>query len=320
MSKLVTDDEQIKNVARVSANSETIGELILNAIEKVGKKGIITVEESRSLDTYLEIVEGMQFDNGYLSPYMITDTNRMTVNLENAYILLTDMKINSMKEILSILEKVVETSRPLLIIADDIEAEVIATLVVNKLRGSINVAAVKAPAFGSRRKDMLEDIAILTGANVISEDKNMKFEDATLDDLGRAKTVNITKDKTTIVDGKGYLDEIKQRQEQLRTQIKETNSEYEKEKLSERLGKLSDGVGLIHVGAATETEMKEMKMRIEDALSATKAAIEEGIVIGGGATLAKISKKLDEFKLENEEQLGVEIVKKHFVNHLNKLL
>ena len=318
-SKLVTDDSEIKNVATVSANNERIGDLILKAIEKVGKKGIITVEESRSLDTTLEIVEGMQFDNGYLSPYMVTDTNRMTANLEKPYILLTDKKINSMKELLPLLEKVVETSRPLAIIADDIEAEVVATLVVNKIRGSLNVVAVKAPAFGTRRKDMLEDIAILTGGQVISEDKAMKFEEVELDDLGQAKNINITKEKTTIIDGRGYADEIMQRQEQLRNQIEETKSEYEKEKLSERLGKISNGVGVIRVGAATETEMKEMKMRIEDALSATKAAIEEGIVLGGGTILAKISNSMNDFILEKDEQLGCEIVKKALFEPLKQI-
>lgn len=320
MSKLVTNDSEIKNVATVSANSEKIGDLILEAILKVGKKGIITVEESRSLDTTLEIVEGMQFDNGYLSPYMVTDTNRMTANIENPYILLTDKKINSMKELLPLLEKVVETSRPLVIIADDIEAEVVATLVVNKIRGSLNVVAVKAPAFGSRRKEMLEDIAILTGAQVISEDKAMKFEDADIEDLGQAKNINITKEKTTIIDGKGYTEEIKNRQEQIRQQIEETKSSYEKEKLSERLGKLSDGVGVIRVGAATETEMKEMKMRIEDALSATKAAIEEGIVIGGGTALAKIAKNMEDYNLEKDEQLGCEIVKKALYYPLKQIV
>ena len=258
----------------------------------------------------------MQFDNGYLSPYMVTDTQRMSANLENPYILLTDKKINSMKEILPVLEKVVETSKPLLIVADDIEAEVVATLVVNKIRGSINVIAVKAPAFGQRRKDMLEDIAILTGAQVISEDKSMKLEDATLDDLGQAKNVTITKEKTTIVDGKGYKEEIKARQEQLKNLIKETKSDYEKEKLQERLGKISDGIGVIRVGAATETEMKEMKMRIEDALSATKAAIEEGVVIGGGVVLAKISNLISNLDLGGEENLGVSIVR----NALNEPL
>jgi hypothetical protein len=316
IARPVKSDNEIKNVATVSANSEHIGELILKAIEKVGKTGILTVEESRSLETTLEIVEGMQFDNGYLSPYMVTDTQRMSANLENPYILLTDKKINSMKEILPVLEKVVETSKPLLIVADDIEAEVVATLVVNKIRGSINVIAVKAPAFGQRRKDMLEDIAILTGAQVISEDKSMKLEDATLDDLGQAKNVTITKEKTTIVDGKGYKEEIKARQEQLKNLIKETKSDYEKEKLQERLGKISDGIGVIRVGAATETEMKEMKMRIEDALSATKAAIEEGVVIGGGVVLAKISNLISNLDLGGEENLGVSIVR----NALNEPL
>ncbi|WP_156286604.1 chaperonin GroEL [Oceanivirga salmonicida] len=320
ISYTVDNDEQIRDVATVSANDEYIGELILKAIEKVGKTGVITVEEARSLETSLEIVEGMQFENGYLSPYMVTDTNRMTVDMENPYILLTDKKINSMKEILPLLEKVVETSRPLVIIAEDIEAEVLATLVVNKIRGSLNIAAVKAPAFGSRRKDMLEDIAILTGANVISEDKAMKFEEADLDDLGSSKSIKITKEKTTIVDGKGYTNEIKDRQEYIKSQIKNTSSEYEKEKLNERLAKLSNGIGVIRVGAATETEMKEMKMRIEDALSATKAAIEEGIIIGGGAALAKISNSLNDFNLEGEEQLGVEIVKKALYEPLKQIV
>lgn len=296
-ARLLKTDKEIENVARISANSDKVGKLILQAIQKVGKTGVITVEEAKSLDTYLEIVEGMQFENGYLSPYMITDTQRMTVELENPYILLTDKKINGMKEILPLLEKIVESSRPLLIIAEDIEQEVLATLMVNKIRGSLNIACVKAPAFGSRRKDMLEDIAILTGAQVISEDKAMKFEEVELDDLGRSKSVKITKDKTIIVDGKGYENEILNRQEQIKALINETSSEYEKEKLNERLAKLSNGVGVIRVGAATETEMKEMKMRIEDALSATRAAIEEGTVIGGGACLAKIAFSMSDFSL-----------------------
>lgn len=320
IARPVIDDKEIKNVATVSANSEYIGELILKAIEKVGKTGVLTVEESRSLDTTLEIVEGMQFDNGYMSPYMVTDTQRMMASMENPYIFLTDKKINSMKEILPILEKVVETSKPLVIIADDIEAEVIATLVVNKIRGSLNVVCVKAPAFGQRRKDMLEDIAILTGAQVISEDKAMKLEDATLDDLGQAKNVNISKEKTIIIDGKGYKEEIKARQEQLKTQILESTSEYDKEKLKERLGKLSDGIGVIRVGAATETEMKEMKMRIEDALASTRAAIEEGVVIGGGTVLAKISHSMKNYTLEKEENLGCEIVKKAMFEPLRQIV
>lgn len=319
-SKIIENDEEIKQVASVSANSEHIGELILNAIQKVGKTGVITVEEDRSLETSLEIVEGMQFENGYLSPYMVTDTQRMSANLENPYILLTDKKILSMKEILPLLEKVVETSRPLLIIADDIEAEALATLVVNKIRGALNVCVVKAPAFGDRRKEMLEDIAILTGAQVISEDKAMKLEDAEIEDLGQSKSVKITKDKTIIVDGRGYSEEIKQRQEHIRIQISNSNSEYEKEKLNERLAKLSGGVAVIKVGAATETEMKELKMRIEDALNATRAAIEEGVVIGGGTVLAKISHSMSDFVLSGEEQIGCEIVKKALYSPLRQIV
>lgn len=320
ISRPVVNDGEIKNVATVSANSEYIGELILKAIEKVGKTGVLTVEESRSLETTLEIVEGMQFDNGYMSPYMVTDTQRMVTNFENPYILLTDKKINSMKELLPLLEKVVETSKPLVIIADDIEAEVIATLVVNKIRGSLNIVCVKAPAFGQRRKDMLEDIAILTGAQVISEDKAMKLEDASLDDLGQAKNVNVSKEKTIIIDGKGYKEEIKQRQENIKLQMENTTSEYDKEKLRERLGKISNGIGVIRVGAATETEMKEMKMRIEDALSATKAAIEEGVVVGGGVVLAKIANSMKDFTLEKEENLGCEIVKKAMFEPLSQIV
>ncbi|VWL85701.1 chaperonin GroEL [Oceanivirga miroungae] len=316
----VVDNNQIKNVATVSANNEYIGDLILQAIEKVGKNGVITVEENRSIDTSLEIVEGMQFDNGYLSPYMVTDTNKMIASFTNPYLLLTDKKINSMKELLPILEKVVETSRALVIITEDIDKEVLATLVVNKIRGSLNIAVVKAPAFGSRRKDMLEDIAILTGANVVSEDKAMNFSEIDLDDLGQCKSIKISKDKTIIIDGNGYENEIKNRQEQLRTLIKETTSEYEKEKLNERLAKLSDGIGLIKVGAATETEMKEMKMRIEDALAATKAAIEEGIVSGGGVTLAKIAKDLDKYKLNQDEDLARKIVKKALLEPLRQII
>lgn len=320
LARPVINDNEIKNVASISANNEYIGELILSAIEKVGKDGVLTVEESRSLDTNLEIATGMQFDNGYMSPYMVTDTQRMIASFENPYILLTDKKINSMKEILPLLEKVVETSKPLVVIADDIEAEVIATLVVNKIRGSLNIVCVKAPAFGQRRKDMLEDIAILTGAQVISEDKAMNLEDTTLEDLGRAKNINITKDKTIIVDGKGYKSEIEDRQNQLKNQIKESTSEYDKEKLRERLGKISNGIGVIRVGAATETEMKEMKMRIEDALNATKAAIEEGVVIGGGTILAKISQSMKDFTLEKEENLGCEIVKKAMLEPLKQIV
>ena len=309
-AKKVESNEEIAQVGAISAGDVEIGQLIAQAMEKVGESGVITVEEARSLDTTLDVVEGMQFDNGYLSPYMVSDSERMVVEMDNPFILITDKKISNMKELLPVLEKTVETGRPMLIIAEDVEGEALATLVVNKLRGTLNVAAVKAPAFGDRRKAMLQDIAILTGGEVISEEKGIKLENADINLLGQAKKVRITKDNTVIVDGLGAKEEIQARVGQIKNAIAETTSDYDKEKLQERLAKLSGGVAVIKVGAATETEMKERKLRIEDALNATKAAVEEGIVPGGGTILIQIAKDIEDFKLEGEEGLGVEIVKK----------
>ena len=309
-AKKVESNEEIAQVGAISAGDVEIGQLIAQAMEKVGESGVITVEEARSLDTTLEVVEGMQFDNGYLSPYMVSDSERMVVEMDNPFVLITDKKIANMKELLPILEKTVELGRPMLIIAEDVEGEALATLVVNKLRGTLNIAAVKAPAFGDRRKAMLQDIAILTGGEVISEEKGIKLETADLNFLGQAKKVRITKDNTVIVDGLGEKDAIQARIGQIKNSIAETTSDYDREKLQERLAKLSGGVAVIKVGAATETEMKERKLRIEDALNATKAAVEEGIVPGGGTILIQIAKAIEDFKLEGEEGLGVEIVKK----------
>ena len=309
-AKKVESNEEIAQVGAISAGDVEIGQLIAQAMEKVGESGVITVEEARSLDTTLDVVEGMQFDNGYLSPYMVSDSERMVVEMDNPFILITDKKISNMKELLPVLEKTVETGRPMLIIAEDVEGEALATLVVNKLRGTLNVAAVKAPAFGDRRKAMLQDIAILTGGEVISEEKGIKLENTDISLLGQAKKVRITKDNTVIVDGLGEKDEIQARIGQIKNSIAETTSDYDREKLQERLAKLAGGVAVIKVGAATETEMKEKKLRIEDALNATKAAVEEGIVAGGGTILIQIAKDIEDFKLEGEEGLGVEIVKK----------
>ena len=309
-AKKIESNSEIAQVGAISASDKEIGELIAQAMAKVGESGVITVEEAKSLDTTLDVVEGMQFDNGYLSPYMVSDSERMVVELDNPFVLITDKKISSMKELLPILEKTVEMGRPMLIIAEDVEGEALATLVVNKLRGTLNIAAVKAPAFGDRRKAMLEDIAILTGGEVISEEKGIKLETADIDFLGQAKKVRITKDNTVIVDGMGAKENIASRVGQIKNAIEETTSDYDREKLQERLAKLSGGVAVIKVGAATETEMKEKKLRIEDALNATKAAVEEGIVPGGGTILVQIAKAIEDFKLEGEEGLGVDIVKK----------
>ena len=309
-AKKVESNEEIAQVGAISAGDVEIGQLIAQAMEKVGESGVITVEEARSLDTTLEVVEGMQFDNGYLSPYMVSDSERMVVEMDNPFVLITDKKIANMKELLPILEKTVELGRPMLIIAEDVEGEALATLVVNKLRGTLNIAAVKAPAFGDRRKAMLQDIAILTGGEVISEEKGIKLETADLNFLGQAKKVRITKDNTVIVDGLGEKNAIQARIGQIKNSIAETTSDYDREKLQERLAKLSGGVAVIKVGAATETEMKERKLRIEDALNATKAAVEEGIVPGGGTILIQIAKAIEDFKLSGEEGLGVEIVKR----------
>jgi chaperonin GroEL len=312
LSKPVSGD-MIAQVGTVSANGDkTIGSIIAEAMNKVGKDGVITVEESKTMDTSLEVVEGMQFDRGYLSPYFVTDAERMEAVLDNAYILINEKKISSMKDLLPILEQVAKTGKQLLIIAEDVEGEALATLVVNKLRGTLNVAAVKAPGFGDRRKAMLEDIAILTGGKVISEDLGIKLEGITLDDLGKAKKITVDKDNTTIVEGDGSGEAIEGRVKLIRNQIEETSSDYDREKLQERLAKLVGGVAVIKVGAATETEMKEKKARVEDAMHATRAAVEEGIVAGGGVTLVKAAKVLDKFKAEgdSDEQIGVNIIKR----------
>ncbi|BDU50240.1 chaperonin GroEL [Haliovirga abyssi] len=318
-AKKIDGNEEIAQVASISAADETIGKLIAEAMAKVGENGVITVEEAKSLETTLEVVEGMQFDKGYVSPYMVTDADRMEAILEEPYILLTDKKISNMKDILPILEATVQESRPLLIISEDLEGEALATLVVNKLRGTLNVVAVKAPAFGDRRKAMLEDVAILTGGEVITEEKGLKLENATIEMLGRAKKVKVSKENTIIVDGYGDEAKIDARKHQINVQIDETTSDYDKEKLQERLAKLSGGVAVIKVGAATETEMKEKKMRIEDALNATRAAVEEGIVPGGGTILVEIAKVLEEYKLEGEEGVGVEIVKRALLAPLRQI-
>jgi len=309
LSKPTKDQEEIAQVGTISANNDTtIGNIIAEAMNKVGKEGVITVEEAKSMETTLEIVEGMQFDRGYTSPYFVTDPEKMTVNLSNPYILLNEKKISGMKDLIPILEQIARMGKPLLIIAEDVEGEALATLVVNKLRGTLQVSAVKAPGFGDRRKAMLEDIAILTGGKVISEDLGLKLENVTLNDLGTAKTVTIDKDNTTIVDGGGSRKDLEGRVKQIRAQIDETTSDYDREKLQERLAKLVGGVAVIHVGAATETEMKEKKARVEDALNATRAAVEEGIVPGGGVALLRAAKGLEKVKLEGEEQSGVTLV------------
>ncbi|MBZ7953358.1 chaperonin GroEL [Campylobacter sp. W0018] len=310
LSREVKDKKEIAQVATISANSdEKIGNLIADAMEKVGKDGVITVEEAKSINDELNVVEGMQFDRGYLSPYFITNADKMLVELSNPYILLYDKKISSLKDLLPILEQIQKTGKPLLIIAEDIEGEALATLVVNKLRGVLNISAVKAPGFGDRRKAMLEDIAILTGGEVISEELGRTLESATLEDLGQASSVIIDKDNTTIVNGVGDKANIDARINQIKAQIAETTSDYDKEKLQERLAKLSGGVALIKVGAATETEMKEKKDRVDDALSATKAAVEEGIVIGGGAALIKAKSKI-KLDLKGDEAIGAAIVER----------
>jgi chaperonin GroEL len=312
ITKKVKDKEEIKQVATVSANWDTtIGEIIADAMDKVGKDGTITVEEAKSIETTLEVVEGMQFDKGYLSPYFVTNAETMEVKLDDAYILVYEKKISSLKDLLPILEKVAKIGKPLLIIAEEVEGEALATLVVNKLRGTINVCAVKAPGFGDRRKAMLEDIAILTGGKCITEDLGIKLENLTIEDLGRAKSVVVDKENTTLVEGGGKASEIQGRINQIRRQIEETTSDYDREKLQERLAKLAGGVAVINVGAATETEMKEKKARVEDALHATRAAVEEGIVAGGGVALIRCLPAIDAVKTDNEdERIGVDIVKR----------
>ena len=312
IAKKVKDKEEIKQVATVSANwDSTIGEIIADAMDKVGKDGTITVEEAKSIDTTLDVVEGMQFDKGYLSPYMVTNADTMEAKLEDAYILLYEKKVSSLKDLLPLLEKVAKVGKPMLIIAEEVEGEALATLVVNKLRGILNVVAVKAPGFGDRRKAMCEDIAILTGGKFISEDLGLKLENLELTDLGRAKSIVVDKENTTIVEGAGKSSEIQGRVNQIRRQIEETTSDYDREKLQERLAKLAGGVAVINVGAATETEMKEKKARVEDALHATRAAVEEGIVPGGGVALLRCLAAIDTVKGANtDEQIGVEIVKR----------
>jgi chaperonin GroEL len=310
-SKTIDSSNEITQVASISANNDQeIGQMIANAMDKVGKDGVITVEEAKGTETEVKLVEGMQFDRGYLSPYFVTNTERMEAELDNPYILIYDKKISAMKELLPVLEGVAQTGKPLLIIAEDVEGEALATLVVNKIRGSLKIAAVKAPGFGDRRKAMLEDIAILTGGTVISEERGYKLENATLDYLGTAEKINIDKDNTTIVNGAGEKDQIQARVGQIKSQIETTTSDYDREKLQERLAKLSGGVAILYIGAATEVEMKEKKDRVDDALHATRAAVEEGVVAGGGVALVRAVSALDSISTENKDQeTGVNIVR-----------
>jgi len=311
LSKPVPGKTEIAQVGAISANNDKqIGELIAEAMEKVGKDGVITVEEAKSTETTLEVVEGMQFDRGYLSPYFITDPDSMHAELEDTYVLIHDKKISSMKDLLPVLEKIAQTSKPLLIVAEDIDGEALATLVVNKLRGTLKVCAVKAPGFGDRRKAMLQDIAILTGGKVISEELGFKLENAVISDLGQAKKITVDKDNTTIVEGAGQSEDIKGRIESIRRQIEDTTSDYDREKLQERLAKLAGGVAVINVGAATETEMKEKKARVEDALHATRAAVEEGIIPGGGVAFLRVIPSFDNLKLAGDEAVGANIIRK----------
>ncbi|MGI8898745.1 MAG: chaperonin GroEL [Pyrinomonadaceae bacterium] len=326
LSKPVKGD-MIAQVGTVSANGDqTIGNIIAEAMNKVGKDGVITVEESKTMETSLEVVEGMQFDRGYLSPYFVTDPERMEATLENPLILIHEKKISSMKDLLPLLEQVAKMGKPMLIIAEDVEGEALATLVVNKLRGTLNIAAVKAPGFGDRRKAMLEDIAIMTGGKVISEDLGIKLENVKIDDLGRAKKITIDKDNTTVVDGAGKESDMQGRVKTLRAQIEDTTSDYDREKLQERLAKLIGGVAIIKVGAATETEMKEKKARVEDAMHATRAAVEEGIVPGGGVSLVRAAKALEKFQINKEgegdadEQIGVNIVRRSLEEPLRQIV
>jgi len=311
MSKAIKGKNEIVQVGSISANNdEMVGKLISEAMDKVGKEGVITVEEAKSMETTLEVVEGMQFDRGYVSPYFVTDPEKMEAHLEDPYILVFEKKISAMKDMVPILESVAQSGRPLLIIAEDIEGEALATLIVNKLRGTLKAAAVKAPGFGDRRKAMLEDIGVLTGGQVISEDLGLKLENVTLSDLGRCKHVRIDKDNTTLIDGAGKKADIEGRISQIRAQIEETTSDYDREKLQERLAKLVGGVAVIHIGAATETEMKEKKARVEDALNATRAAVEEGIVPGGGVALLRCIEALNTMKVAGEEKAGIGLLKR----------
>jgi len=319
-SKPCQDKKEIAQIGTISANTDpTIGDLIAEAMEKVGKDGVITVEEAKSMSTSLDVVEGMQFDRGYLSPYFITDPERMEISLEDVFILINEKKISNMKDLLPVLEQIAKMGKPLVIIAEEVEGEALATLVVNKLRGTLNVAAVKAPGFGDRRKAMLEDIAILTGGQVISEDLGLKLENVKVNDLGRAKRVTIDKDNTTIIEGAGETSQIQGRVKQIKAQVEETTSDYDREKLQERLAKIVGGVAVINVGAATETEMKEKKARVEDALHATKAAVEEGIVPGGGIALLRCIPILDKMKLEGDQQIGVAIIRRSLEDPIRQI-
>ncbi len=322
-SQNVGDDfAKIESVAKISANNdETIGKLIAEAMEKVNKEGVITIEESKGTDTYVDVVEGMQFDRGYISPYFITDAEKMLADLENPFILIHDKKVSTMKDLLPVLEATAQTGRPLMIIAEDVDGEALATLVVNRLRGSLKVCAVKAPGFGDRRKEMLEDLAILTGGTVITEEKGMKLEQATIEDLGQAEKITVDKENTTVVNGAGAQDAISARVAQIKSQIETTTSDYDKEKLQERLAKLAGGVAVIYVGAASEVEMKEKKDRVDDALSATRAAVEEGIVPGGGVAYIRATEALADVKGDNDdEQTGVEIIKRAIEEPLRQIV
>ncbi|MGZ3479068.1 MAG: chaperonin GroEL [Myxococcaceae bacterium] len=320
LSKPTKDKKEIAQVGTISANGdETIGNIIAEAMEKVGKEGVITVEEGKALETTLDVVEGMQFDRGYVSPYFVTNRERMETELDDPFILISEKKVSSMQDLIPLLEQVARAGKPLLIIAEDVEGEALATLVVNKLRGVLNVAAVKAPGFGDRRKEMLKDIATLTGGSVVSEELGIKFENLSLTDLGRAKRVKIDKDNTTIIDGAGKKADIEGRIKLIRAQVGETTSDYDKEKLQERLAKLVGGVAVVKVGAATETEMKERKARVEDALHATRAAVEEGIVAGGGVAYIRCLPALEKLKVEGEQVFGVEIVKRALIEPLWKI-
>jgi chaperonin GroEL len=321
LSKPTRDANEIAQVGTVSANGDaTVGTLLSEAMEKVGKEGVITVEEAKSAETTLEVVEGMQFDRGYLSPYFVTDPERMEAVLEDCYLLINEKKISNMKDLLPVLEAIARQQKPLLIIAEDIEGEALATLVVNKLRGTLSCAAVKAPGFGDRRKEMLKDIAVLTGGQVIAEELGLKLENVTISDLGKAKTVKVDKDNTTIVGGAGKKDKIKARQNEIRQQIENTTSDYDREKLQERLAKLVGGVAVIKVGAATETEMKEKKARVEDALHATRAAVEEGIVPGGGVALLRTQKALDKLEVDEAQKFGVSIIRRAVEEPLRQIV
>ncbi|HSO32121.1 MAG TPA: chaperonin GroEL, partial [Labilithrix sp.] len=321
MAKQTKDPKEIAQVGTISANGDKeIGEKLAQAMEKVGKEGVITVEESKTAETILEVVEGMQFDRGYLSPYFVTDPERMEAVLDDAYILISEKKISNMKDLLPVLEAIARQQKPLLIISEDIEGEALATLVVNKLRGTLHCAACKAPGFGDRRKEMLKDIAILTGGQVIAEELGLKLENVTISDLGRAKRVTLDKDNTTVIDGAGDKEALKGRIAEIRAQVENTTSDYDREKLQERLAKLVGGVAVIKVGAATETEMKEKKARVEDALHATRAAIEEGIVAGGGVALIRAQGALDSLKLADEQRFGVQIIRRAIEEPLRQIV